>query len=1031
MASIEDVKGGMRQVLAWIFGALFLAVGLSALTDEPLLAAASLVIGTFLFPPIWYVVQKLSGWRMPILARGIVIVAAIVALGVIDEYGNDFGLDIQENTETSDTWQTLNRRAIELHQAGRFAEALPLYEKAMRLSRLENGEDHVSSGIIMDNFAGLHTARGDYQTAETLGLRALEIFKAATGENSPKVAVSRNNLGHIYYYQGRFVEAKKQYEAALAIREQGALAENKEMGILLDNLALVYGDLGDFAKSEAMFKRALAMLEKVVGPESVDVAKNLNNLALQYTDQGRYGEAEPLLKRALDIQKQTFGEEHPDTATGYTSLGKLYFALDRFVEAESHLKHALAIDERILSATHPAVGSDYHNLAELYRLHGRTSEALSSYERALAIFRAAYGEEHPSLAAIHNGLGLLYTRIGRLEDAEQALEKSLGLAADAFGVDHVSSAITLNGLAILYAKQARNGAALEVSRRATDILRKRAALAQHRRQGGQLAERKQFRDLYANHLNAISRITSKNALENAKLVAEGFEVAQSARATAAGEAISRMAARFVAGGDALAHLVREQQDAMDHWRKSDAELLRLSGLPPDQRIAAVEERMRRELAATDEKLVELDNRLKVTFPQYDELVSPGAFALADVQTLLSPDEALLSYLVSDDGIHLFVVRSDRASAHTIEITGGELQEAVANLRLGLDLSDVRDLGDLRDFNRHNAYDLYQKLFEPAKLLLAGVRHIFLVPDGALQSLPFGVLVTGEPKGRIADHSDYRREPWLARQYAITVLPTVSSLRALRLFAKRTRAEKPFLGIGDPSLRGKPGAARGVKLSSLFTSRGVADVRSVRNLAPLPESADELRALAATLNASEDSLQLQGAATETWLKTAPLAERKVIAFATHGLLAGELDGVAEPALVLTPPEIGTDQDDGLLTASEVAQLKLDADWVILSACNTAAGDGTPGAEGLSGLAKAFFYAGARTLLVSHWPVSSSAAVQITTRMLAEAAKPGIGRAEAHRRAMMSLLADGQPEHYAHPAFWAPFVVIGEGGIPLSQ
>ena len=158
--------------------------------------------------------------------------------------------------------------------------------------------------------------------------------------------------------------------------------------------------------------------------------------------------------------------------------------------------------------------------------------------------------------------------------------------------------------------------------------------------------------------------------------------------------------------------------------------------------------------------------------------------------------------------------------------------------------------------------------------------------------------------------------------------------------------------------------------------------------------------------------------------------KVLAFATHGLVAGDTTGLSEPALVLTPPETGSKRGDGLLTASEVVQLKLYADWVILSACNTAAADGTPGAEGLSGLAKAFFYAGSRALLVSHWPVASGAAVAITTRMLKEAAKLGVGRAEAHRRAMMALIDDTEHLHYAHPLFWAPFVVVGEGGAALQ-
>jgi CHAT domain-containing protein len=173
-----------------------------------------------------------------------------------------------------------------------------------------------------------------------------------------------------------------------------------------------------------------------------------------------------------------------------------------------------------------------------------------------------------------------------------------------------------------------------------------------------------------------------------------------------------------------------------------------------------------------------------------------------------------------------------------------------------------------------------------------------------------------------------------------------------------------------------------------------------------------------------------AATETAIKAMSaddrLARARVVHFATHGLIAGEVKGLAEPALVLTPPAEGTDaaaleKDDGLLTASEVAQLKLNADWVILSACNTAAGDGGDG-EALSGLARAFFYAGARALLVSHWPVNSEAAVKLTTRIFAQ--KADIGRAEALRQAMLATIAEGGRS--AHPSHWAPFVVVGEGG-----
>jgi CHAT domain-containing protein len=199
------------------------------------------------------------------------------------------------------------------------------------------------------------------------------------------------------------------------------------------------------------------------------------------------------------------------------------------------------------------------------------------------------------------------------------------------------------------------------------------------------------------------------------------------------------------------------------------------------------------------------------------------------------------------------------------------------------------------------------------------------------------------------------------------------------------------------------------------------------LPALPETAGELQAVAKALGASpQDDVKLGTAATVTSVNQLPLDQYRVVDFATHGLVAGEVNGLSEPALVLTLPDRPTGDDDGLLTASRVAKLKLDADWAVLSACNTAAGD-KPGAEGLSGLARAFFYAGARALLVSHWPVDSDAAVRLTTGAFAElTAHPGIGRAEALRRSMKALIADRSSPRNADPAVWAPFVLVGEGG-----
>jgi len=263
---------------------------------------------------------------------------------------------------------------------------------------------------------------------------------------------------------------------------------------------------------------------------------------------------------------------------------------------------------------------------------------------------------------------------------------------------------------------------------------------------------------------------------------------------------------------------------------------------------------------------------------------------------------------------------------------------------------------------------------------------------------------------------------------MAVLPDISSLRALRQFASTSKAGEAFRGVGNPTL-GTPGSHRGTVLAQIFRG-SLADRTALLGLPSLPETEGELEEMAKSLGAGPQDLLTGGKATETAIKGGALANARVVAFATHAVVAGQITGLAEPGLVLTPPAQPSELDDGFLTASEVAHdVKLDADWVVLSACDTAATDGTPGAEGLSGLAKAFFYAGARSLLVSHWAVESHAAVLLTTGAFqALAAAPEIARAEALRRSMLAMLDDKTHPFYAHPMFWAPFVLVGEGAAP---
>jgi CHAT domain-containing protein len=370
------------------------------------------------------------------------------------------------------------------------------------------------------------------------------------------------------------------------------------------------------------------------------------------------------------------------------------------------------------------------------------------------------------------------------------------------------------------------------------------------------------------------------------------------------------------------------------------------------------------------------------------------------------------------------------------------------------------------FDVGRAHELYAALLEPVEDLIEG-KQLLIVASGPLSSLPFHVLVTKRASAAIPSRlSDYRKVAWLGQEHSITVLPSVISLKALRQYAKASHASKPYLGVGNPLLDGEQDdptwgayhkvaaqAARArqscvkqrppqqialaqrprsnASFSSLF--RGTrADVETLRQQTPLPETADELCEVAEQLGAPEGAVLLGELATETRIKdlseSGQLDNYSILHFATHGALSGQVLGSAEPGLILTPPAASDarslERDDGYLTASEIATLKLDADWVVLSACNTAGPSGEA-SEALSGIARAFFYAGARALLVSHWAVDSMAAVKLTTRTFAAIkANRSVGRAEALRVSMGELRNTGSLA-YAHPSKWAPFVVVGEG------
>ncbi len=566
-----------------------------------------------------------------------------------------------------------------------------------------------------------------------------------------------------------------------------------------------------------------------------------------------------------------------------------------------------------------------------------------------------------------------------------------------------------------------------------------------------------------------------------------FETAQWAQSSQAAASLAQMAARGATDKPELAAIVRERQDLVGEWQQRDAARSAAVSQPPDKRDKQAEAANVARLADIDTRIGEIDEQLAREFPDYAALVSPKPLSIAGVQSQLRHGEALILFLdtpewrPTPEETFIWVVTKTDSRWVKSDIGTKALRDRVAALRCGLDYDGSwgapdshceqllkvtyseadHESGKPLPFDINRSHELYKALFGQIEDLIKD-KQLLIVPSGALTQLPFQVLVTEKPDPGLSELDAVRHAAWLIGGHALTVLPSVSSLRALRQLAKDSHASRALIGFGDPLLDGRPdrypddgalaiqaranqscpkdvshqvaslrGIERGVR--PLVLRGGMADVVQIRMQVPLPETANELCAVARDLGVSGGDIRLGSHATETEIKrlsqTGELAKYRAIHFATHGALAGQVGGDSEPGLLLTPPEKATETDDGYLSASEVAGLKLDADWVILSACNTAAG-GAEGAEALSGLARAFFYAGTRALLVSHWSVYSDATVKLITGAMGRmAADKSVGRAEAMRQSMLALIDKGAP-YEAQPAYWAPFVVVGEGAARLQ-
>ena len=807
--------------------------------------------------------------------------------------------------------------------------------------------------------------------------------------------------------------AARQGTQSAAIRRAEAIvgAGGKLIGVqdigavdALWRLAKLQFRSGNYVSCEATLTRLLEIHERVVGPDKPGAGAILNELALTIGRQRRYADADKVFARAETVVQRTH----------ITDEALLLLAYRASVHRDDRPVDGLAWAEKAmdLAKSYPETGNGrpytVGTYARLLRSNKRLAEAATAASQSLAMVER--GGRDPDwrtwwVGEMHELLAFIARDDRRFDDSRRSFQTALARQEQLWGETGPRAIETRISLGRTEQAAGDLEAALTQYRRAAELQVKNRAALEGARQIGVLP-----------YLDALSQTATARPAERPTLAAEMLWAMQIPRGTETAKALRAMSTRVASGDPKLASATRALQDADRRHVAARHALLAELAKPPQEREAKDED-LKRQVREAEEKIEQLESQLQSEFPRYVRLAREAPLSAAEVQTLLRPDEALVTFQSAPNTTFVVLARKDAVRMYRARIGRDGLEAEVKALRDSLDLSQ----DERRAFDVARARQLYVTLFGPLATELGGVRHLLTVPTGPLLSLPLGVLLTKDSTST----TDYATMPFLAAEVGISVLPSVAALRDLRAVAGKSSAPEPFLAFADPAFSGDQKDRRSLgDLAKVCRQQGRGvDPALLRNLPRLPESVDEVRRIAIALGAKPDAVVLGRDATERRVRDADLSRYRVIAFATHGLLPGELDCQNEPALVLAPPSAGAAGDDGLLDASEVATLKLDADWVVLSACNTAGPDGSLGGESLSGLTRAFFYAGARTLLASQWAVASNATVELTTGLFAAAKAAEVGKAEALRRSQAALRAKPAT---AHPFFWAPFVLVGDGG-----
>lgn len=708
----------------------------------------------------------------------------------------------------------------------------------------------------------------------------------------------------------------------------------------------------------------------------------------------------------------------------------------KYDEALAYAAETLRQAELELGSEHSITIESVHDLAGLMQETGRTVEAEQLLRRALEARERTLGAEHPDTLRSANALGSVFFRSGRLAEAEPIYRRLLETHERVLGPEHPITVVSADNLAAVLHLAGRFAEAEQLQRRAIADWRMRYRRGALVRDASWTAGGNGFRQIALTaQLGESASIEAREAALISAQLGKRVDVAGGALAAAT---------ELIARNDALiAALIRERDaaaEALDALEARQTTAFFNTGAAAAQALAPQVAAAR---AAIDAKAAQVSQR----FPDYADLVATEFLDLEAAKALLGSNEALLTLLeVQRSNIvesAWFAVLITRGGA-AVELLPGNPKDVTAQMKaLRASVAPLSQGQAPNPFDLATAHALYRDLIAPLEPHLNVIKRLLVVSDGPLQSLPLEALVTAPPPEGAFGPDAYREAQWLGDRYEIAVLPSVSALRALRRTAGAATGKTPLLAFADAALKPRkppaPAAIANSLVARFLRERGL---QTVCDADRVPAGRQIVLSLQRVLNAKPEAVIVGKAASEGRVRalnaSGALKDARILAFNAYGVTAAEVPGgrdYAQPALALTPkggcgaraPSALDPAHDGFLTLSEITQLDLDADWVLLTACNTAAGDGALRAEPLSGLARGFFYAGARAILASHWPaqvardpLGEEGPTELLMRELFAPERAGLSKAAALGEARRAVRA-----RYPHPAHWAVFSLIGDG------